>query len=305
MINVLSWYEILYGLGLNLGPGVPVLLSFVNIKIGWWRINENNAVPVLLAILVSIAFCFSWFYTIDLSKELDLIKLDFNERAPLQNNPCSEEKDKKSKNNNIILMKWRDFFQIDILVMSFSHAFMRACVVYCIGSVAMVTSNTFHWRMQSHAWLHVTLGLSSYLLTGMLVKLKLITGKRAVFFSYILGICASMFVMALLILPRAIDFTDKYSQVAFGGSVLFLKCLIYFQAQSSGKFLIYNTATFDNANSVDGLRGFIANFFRMGAFLSLVFFYKRPELISPLFNLILLILVVMLVVRRKVHLKVH
>ena len=303
LMNVLSWYEVLYGFGANLGPGVPVLLSFVRIEIGWWKIDKNNAVPVILAFLVSILFCFSWFYVIDLSKELDLIKLDFDERVPLQNNSHSEEKEKKSQEMRITLMKWTEFIQTDILLMAFSYAFIRANVIYCVGYVAMVTSNTFHWKMESHAWLNITLGVTSYLLTSMVVKLKLISGKRANFFAYIICLCAAMFVMALLMLPRAVDLTDIYTQVLFGGSVLFLKCFIYFQAQSSGKFLIYNTASYDNANSVDGLRAFLGNLFRMGAFLSLVFFYKRPELISPPFNLLLLIIIMMLLVRRQVHLK--
>ena len=303
VINVLNWYQLFYGFGANLGPGVPVLLSFVNIKIGWWRIDENNVVPVLLAISVSILFCFSWFYIIDLSKELDLINLDFNQRESLQNVPRSIEKEKTSQESRVTLMKWTEFFQTDILLMAFSYAFIRANVIYCIGSVAMVTSNTFHWKMESHAWLHIILGLTSYLLTSILVKLKLISGKRTIFFSYIICLGGVMFVMALLMLPRAVDLTDKYTQVAFGGSVLFLKCFIYFQAQSSGKFLIYNTASYDNANSVDGLRAFLGNIFRLGAFLTLVFFYKRPELVSPPFNLLLLVIIIMLLVRREVHLK--
>ena len=303
LINILSWYEIHFGFGINLGPGVPVLLSFVQIKIGWWKIDKYNAVPVLLAILVSILFCFSWLYVIDLSKELDLIKLDSKESAPLRSNSRSVEKEKKSKEMKITLMKWTEFVQTDILLMAFSYAFIRADVIYCIGSVTLVTSNTFHWEMETIAWLHIVLGVTSYVLFSIVVKLNMISGKRTNFFVYILSLCIAMFVMAILMLPRAVDLTYMYTQVAFGGSVLFLKSFIYFPSQSSGKFLMYNTASYDNANSVDGLRAFLGNLFRMGAFLSLVFFYKRPELISPLFNLLLLIIIIMLLVRKEVHLK--
>ena len=69
LINVLSWYEIMYAIGINLGPGLPILFSFVNIHIGWWTINENNIIPVITVLSVSIIFVFGWFYVIDLSKE--------------------------------------------------------------------------------------------------------------------------------------------------------------------------------------------------------------------------------------------
>ena len=55
-ISVLGWYEILYAIRVNIGPGLPALLSFVNIKIGWWKINENNVISVIIALCVFFIF---------------------------------------------------------------------------------------------------------------------------------------------------------------------------------------------------------------------------------------------------------
>ena len=170
MIDVLSWYEILFGIGLNIGPGLPVLFSFVNIKIGWWEINENNTVPVILVIVVSLIFCISWFHIIDLSKELDLIRTEFSSTRNYSTEiETTAHLKRRSKSG---LIKWTDFLQTDILLLAVSCGIIKCTVVYSIGTVTMITSNRFHWKMEAHAWLHTVLGSSSYLATSILVKLS-------------------------------------------------------------------------------------------------------------------------------------
>ena len=64
------------------------------------------------------------------------------------------------------------------------------------------------------------------------------------FYSYGVAIFVAFgIILTILMLPKAFDFPNLLSQISFGGCVLFLKCFVYFQAQSSGKFLVFNTAT--------------------------------------------------------------
>ena len=287
-----------------------MLLSFVNIRIGWWNITENNAIQVLVAFIVFILFCISWFYVIDLSKELDLIKLEFNENMKVCENkdtPASkidETEDSKSYNMKKDLMKWNEFFQIDILLLAVSYGITRATVTYAVGYVTLISVNIFHWKMNSLALLHIILGSFAYLTTTVLVKLKIITGTTILFFTYILGLCTSMSLMAIFLLPKAIEFPNVWSQAAYGGSVLFLKCFVFFQAQSSGKFLMFNTTSYDNANSVDGFRSLIGNIFRFFAKLSLFSFFQHTEYFIPPLYLFTFVITAWLIFRREEHLNI-
>ena len=344
LINVLGWYEILFAIGINLGPGLPVLFSFVNIQIGWWTINENNIIPVITVLSVSIIFVFGWFYVIDLSKELDSIKAEFllyskeNDKTVVILNSLSIEKEQFQKDpvsespklrkaeipsrslskvsERLLnqqdcspseepardLMKWKDLLQLDILLLAFSYAFMRSTVAISVADVTLVSTKTFGWKMDTLAWLHMILGSSSYLIITLLVKFEIFKGqRRTIFYSYVIAICVALGILSIVMLPKALQFPNLPSQIAFGGSILFLKCLVYFQAQSSGKFLVFNTASFDNANFVDGFRSFVGNFFRLSARATSFYFFLHTEyFVPPMFTFGLLIFGLLLT-RRRIH----
>ena len=106
--------------------------------------------------------------------------------------------------------------------------------------------------MEKLAWLHVIIGSSSYLLITLLAKYKVFVQRRSIFFSFAMGNNIALVVCTIVMLPQTVEFPNLASQIAFGGSVLFLKCFVFFHAQSTGKlFLIFNTVSFDNATFVD------------------------------------------------------
>ena len=188
MINVLGWYEILYAVGINLGPGLPVLFSFVNIEIGWWKINENNIIQVITAFSVSLIFIIAWFQVIDLSKELDSIRSEFEESSLISSSDENDQvSEHKSPNGERNLMEWKDLLQFDILLLALSYAFMRCTVSISVTDVTLVSTKTFYWKMNTLAWLHVTLGSSSYVLITLLVKYKFFKGRRTIFFPYVVA----------------------------------------------------------------------------------------------------------------------
>ena len=110
---------------------------------------------------------------------------------------------------------------------------------------------------------HLRIFILSFDCTADKVKCYVFRGRRTIFFSYVASICMALIIFSLPMLPKAIDMTNLPSQIAFGGSILFMKCFIVFQAQSSGKLLIFNTVSFDNANFVDGFRSFVGNILRL------------------------------------------
>ena len=152
--------------------------------------------------------------------------------------------------------------------------------------------------MEKLAWLHVGLGSSSYLLITLLVKFKVFIGRRSIFFHYVMANNIALVVCTIVMLPEAIKFPDLVSQIAFGGSVLFLKCIVLFHAQSTGKFLIFNTVSFDNANLVDGFRCVIGYLIKSSMF----YFFLFPAYFGPPAVLMGAVLVWCLLFRRSVHL---
>ena len=316
MINVLNWYEIFYAIGINLGPGLPVLFSFVDIQIGWWRIDANNIINVLVFISVTLIFIASWFQVFDLSKELEKIKTDFDcgtYNIPKQNfytdiqsksnckdggigSPLISPKEKSTPKRN--LMKWKDLLQFEILLLTLSYAFMRVVVSNAVTDVTLIATKTFQWKMNELALLHIILGSSSYLLITLFVKLKVFTGTRTIFYAYISAIITTLIIIAMLVLPRTISLTSVHAQHVLCGTVLFLKCFIKFQAQSAGKYLLFNTVSLDNANFVDGFRSFVGNFFRVLARGTVYYFFMYTEYFAPPVLLVGAIIICILLFRK-------
>ena len=275
MINVLGWYEILYSVGANIGPGLPALLSFVNIKVGWWVINENNFIQVITAFSVFLIFIVSWFQVIDLSKELDLIKAEFDRDGTTRltkknDNPKVVHVSNSPERN---LMTWTDLLQFDILLLAFSYAFMRVVVLTTVTGLTLISSKTFHWNLNTLSLLHFVTGFITFFLITILVKLKVFKGRRTIFFAYIVAMCSALLYIPMLMLPKAINMTSMSSQIVFGSIILFLKSFVIFQANSSGKFLIFNIVSYDNANFVDGFRSFVGIFFKFLANMSVFYFF--------------------------------
>ena len=324
-INVLSWYEIIFSIGGNIGPGLPVLLSFVNIQIGWWKINENNVIQVLTAVSVFVIFVIAWFHVIDLSKELDAIKVEYgqgqevtssklicqNGHADVKMKQISHENVKMIKQgnevnapvkSNVNLMKWKDLLQVDIMIMILSFAFLRSTTLIAVVDFTLFSTKTFHWKLNKLAWSHVVFGSISYLIIAIVVKYDVFKGRKTIFFSYIIAMCLALITLSLFMLPKALDITDLTLQVIYGGSVLFLKCFIVFQAQSSGKFLIFSTVPFVNANFVDGFRSCVSNLLRIVANCSMFYFHLYPEYFAPFIFSFGLTFTMFLMARRQIYL---
>ena len=304
MVKVLSWYEFLFAIGINIGPGLPIVFAYVDFQIGWWRVNKYNVIQFLTAVITFWMFLISWFYVIDLSKDLESLgenavnQVRGETTKKKQKDQVKQDKDKR----NEALLNWKGFVNIDIMSLCCSYGMMRYAVSTGLAMATLYAVNIFHWKINALSMLHIIVGSSTYLIMFGLVHFEWCTGKLAVFFNYIIGGILACTTLATLLLPKAIDINTHVSQIAFCASLLLAKCYIYFQAQSSGKVLLFNTVTHSNANSIDSLRAAFGCVFRILAKATFYYFLLAPEYFVPPMALFGFFLVYVLLYRRKIHL---
>ena len=140
-----------------------------------------------------------------------------------------------------------------------SFAVMRYAVSTSVAMVTVYAINTFHWKSATLSWLHVAVGFSSYGVITALVHFKVFRGNVRIYWCYVAGCILACIMLPVLLIPKEIAISNLTGQVAFGACILLVKCLVYFQQQSSGKFLLFNTVTHDNANLVDSFRSVFGN----------------------------------------------
>uniref|UniRef100_A0A7M5XJG7 Uncharacterized protein n=1 Tax=Clytia hemisphaerica TaxID=252671 RepID=A0A7M5XJG7_9CNID len=366
LVKFLSWYEFLYSVGINIGPGLPILFSYINFQIGNWKINKYNAIPFLIAAITMIIFIISWFLVIDLSKDLENLGEDAvaiargrkqekdpkrvplvetcirkqeenQEREPLvearvrkqEENPEREpldeargrEQEEDSEREPLVdrddnsssntdgevsqerrLLGWRELFELDILSLCLSYGVLRYSVTTAIAMVTLYSVNTFHWQMNTLSLLHVFVGFSTYIFLMVLVYRKVFEGPLAIFYGYAMSCSLAGCLLSLLVLPKLIVIPTMAGQIAFGVTIVAIKCFVYFQAQSAGKVLLFNTVSDSNANLIDGFRSVFGNAFRIFGKLTLYYFFLYAEYFSPPFIICSIVFVCTLIHRRNIHL---
>ncbi|XP_066924450.1 uncharacterized protein [Clytia hemisphaerica] len=366
LVKVLSWYEFFYSVGMNVGPGLPILFSYVNIHIGSWKINKYNAIQFLTAAITLVIFVISWFLVIDLSKDLEKLgedavaiargrkQEDDPERVPLvetcvrkqeedqdrvplvdarvreqkedpdweplveererekdedpEREPLVDRDDNSSSNTDgeasqeRRLLGWRELFKLDILSLCLSYGVLRYSVTTAVAMVTLYSINTFHWQMNTLSWLHVIVGFSTYIFLMVLVYQKVFEGPLAIFYGYVMACSLAGCLLSLLVLPKLIVIPTMAGQIAFGVIIMATKCFVYFQAQSAGKVLLFNTVSDSNANLIDGFRSVFGNAFRILAKSTFYYFFLYPEYFSPPFIICSILFVCMLIHRRNLHL---
>ena len=116
-MKVLSWYEFLFAVGSNIGPGLPILFSFVNIQAGWLRVNKYNAVQFFIVGIGFLMFVISWFLVIDLSKGLEKLGKDamIVARGKVEEGSGKKQLDVIDRIQERKLMAWKELLRVDIL----------------------------------------------------------------------------------------------------------------------------------------------------------------------------------------------
>ena len=293
LIRALGWLEICYAVGINIGPGTPVLFSGVQFTIfGGWEINQYNATSFFVAIINVLVFAFSWFYVSDLSKELNVLK-----KKNDKNEPTAETGRKESKNSTQFV-EWRNMLSIEILALSLSYAFSRYAVSTTLLLTSIIAPIDFHWQINTLSWCHVLTGSTSYIVLSVFVKMKCFKGKRKIFFIYIIFITIAMMVLAALILPKAITITHYHAQIAYIVLMLASKCFVYFIIMTLGKFLMFETVDHHSSSFIDGFRTAVGNVVKIYCYLTVFLFHKYPHYFATPVVIILFIHCCYFLVRR-------
>ena len=68
--KVISWYEVFFQIGLNIGAGLPVVFTGLQFRIGFLKLDKLNMVNVLIALCSFVLVFVSYYNVTDLSKVL-------------------------------------------------------------------------------------------------------------------------------------------------------------------------------------------------------------------------------------------
>ena len=198
-------------------------------------------------------------------------------------------------------MKWRDFLQPDILSLCVTYGLVRYTVNTLISIASMYAVSLFHWSVDSLSWMHIISGASAYFIIIIIIRLKIVRGIRRTYFAYLWASIFVVFAFVDLMLPKLIEIKDYYAQIAYFITPIFLKCWIYFFATSSGKVLLFNTVTPENACVIDGVRSTVGAVMRLAAYGGSFLFFTYAEWFTLPLGLIQLIAIYVLMFRMNTH----
>ena len=198
---MLGWYEMSYSIGFNIGPGAPILCSWINFSIGRWKIDKYNAIHVVIVILTIILFIVLHFELRDLSKELDNLKAKYSQNHLTTSD--SKQQQQQLQHPSPGLMKWKDLFQIDIASLCITYGIIRYGCNIIIALISMYALSLFHWEVNSLSWMTISTSFIIYIGIAIMIKCKLFQGRRKNFFFYSTALIFSIFSFGNLLLPKS------------------------------------------------------------------------------------------------------
>lgn len=274
------------------------MFQWIDVKVGAWRINRYNAVHVFLAIVGLIIFAISCFQVVDLSKELDAIKAKYSETKGGKDN----SKKLSTTKQKYDLMRFKDYLQADIISLTATYGVIKYATNTLTSMISMYALSLFHWPINVLSWMYLTSGFAGYFLIIVLVYLKVFKGMNRIYYVYITACSITLFSLVDLLLPKVFDITSFSSQMVLLVVAMFVKCWIFFHAQSSGKVLIFNTVSPDNSCSIDGLRSAVGAMMRCLAISTAFLFYLEPQYFVLPIGIIQFLSICMILCRHKVFL---
>ncbi|XP_066932544.1 uncharacterized protein [Clytia hemisphaerica] len=298
LIQVLSWYELFFAVGMATGPGAPVFFSWVNLKIGGWMINKYNALHVFLVVMLALLFIILWFQLTDLSKDLDRMREKFNTMSKSSHDEQALEKrskkinsgkdrlttgenGKSSKHASVPkearkLMEWRELLQIDIISLCTCYIIIRYCTNASTSLIVMNAATLFHWPVSWISWLTIAGACTYFLVITILIKFGVFKGLRRNYFFYLSSLNLTLVMLAIIPLPRIDNLKSYTLQLLFLAFLILAKGWTYFNAQSAGKILLFNTVTPENSCLIDSIRSSVGSLARMFALSTSFLCFKYP-----------------------------
>ena len=253
-------------------------------------------------------FAILWFELVDLSKELDRIKLKYSSQScsesnlnekvkdhQLQQEKNSESQGKsktKSKeydnhneedqdqdtpnNEEPQLMTWSEIFHPDILSLCVTYGIVRHSVNTVAYLISMFAVSMFKWPSDLTSWVSIATCGASFIMISLMIKYGVFQGVRRNYFFYLSSLNLTILVFATLPLPKITEIPTFQLQVVFFVLQMFAKSWMYFVAQSSGKVLLFNTVTLENSCFIDSIRSTMGSMMRLLALSTSFIMFNYP-----------------------------
>eukprot|EP00111_Clytia_hemisphaerica_P016634 TCONS_00049317-protein len=281
LIDVFGWYEIWFSVGINVGPGMPVFFSWVNIKLGRWKIDKYNALNVVLSLIGFIIFILSYFFVADLSKELDHLKKEYENTNEMET-PEKQEDVKElspSKTEDAVDSKFSimELVQVDIVSLVITYGVIRYATSSLLSMISMYAMSLFHWGITFLSWMHLCSGFAVYAFIIVLIKYDIFQGVQRMYYFYVSSSIFALVAFIVLMLPRLFNITSFPEQITYLVIGMLIKCWIYFHAQSSGKVLLFTTVTPDKSCTIDGVRSTFGATMKLLALATGFLFFETPQ----------------------------
>ena len=167
--STISWYEMAFQVGRNVGSGTPVLFTWVHVHFGFWKLDKLNIVNMILAVFCLVATILNFFRARDLSKDLERMKEKY--AAP------QEDKERKDEKTSKSLMKWSELLQIDILTLCLAYSLIRYATGTFTSSMTIMLPMDYHWSLNGMLVLIMCTNCFTSVTTIILVKLLYYFGE--------------------------------------------------------------------------------------------------------------------------------
>ena len=199
------------------------------------------------------------------------------------------------------LMKWKELLQIDIITLCVSYSVIRYSCNASAALIAMNAATLLKWPVSWISWLTIAGSGSTFLLITLLIKCRVFKGLRRNYFFYLSAINITMFMLALLPLPKIVCIKTYALQMLYLAFQMLGKGWAYFNAQSTGKILLFNTVTPENSCLIDSIRSTVGSLARLFALSTSFLCFKYPAYFFLPTGTILFIGTCIIVFRYNVH----
>eukprot|EP00111_Clytia_hemisphaerica_P004741 TCONS_00013628-protein len=261
-------------------------------------INKYNALHVFLVVLLALLFIILWFQLTDLSKDLDRMREKFNAMSKSSHDEqalekrsgkinsgmdrlttgeiCKSNKHASVPKGSRKLMEWKEILQIDIISLCTCYIIIRYCTNAAPSLIVMNAATLFHWPVSWISWLTIAGAGIHFLVITMLIKFGVFKGLKSNYFFYLSALNLTLVILAIIPLPRIDNLKSYIPQLLYLAFLTLAKGWVFFNAQSAGKILLFNTVTSENSCLIDSIRSSAGSLARLFALSTSFLCFKYP-----------------------------
>ena len=265
----------------------PVLFTGINFHIGWWHVTTNNFIGLFLAVLASIVWLVAYFFLPNLT--LDPIYKEIEDEI--------YKKDSKETESN--LWETKDIVQrADVLFIVLTQAFLNAQHHQMELLINMTASLNFHQNI-SEVSLASTIGIVGAALIMLAIRYRLLNSSTNILFLFALSFMLAAVLGSYLNVIITSGIRDDIILKATIAFVVLLNTLQAFGAGCYTKIILFSMAPGHSASIIESHRKASASFFICVAFFTASAVFSFQYLVTPVYNLISLMIVVVLLYKRR------